>query len=75
MLSHGEGCMKLQISPSGSLFKDVGMLGGVGSRKSSSHDPAVLTRGSLPLPSLPSSPILSTEIIFLGGVIKTAAGT
>lgn len=56
----------LQISPSGSLFKDVGILGvgGGGSHKSSSRDLAALTRGSLPLCLYPLPPILSTENIF-----------
>lgn len=61
----------LQISPSGSLFKNAGMLGGIGSYKSSSHDPAALTRGSLLLHSYPLLVILSAEIIFFG-VIKNS---
>lgn len=47
------------------------MLGGIGSYKSSSHDPAALTRGSLLLHSYPLLLILSAEIIFFG-VIKNS---
>lgn len=50
-----------------------GLWGG-GSHKSSSRDLAALTRGSLPLCLYPLPPILSTENIFFGGSLKTAAG-